>query len=88
MNTHIIKIGNSWGIRIPKAFLDQTGLKGEVMVSVVGDSLVINPVHAARAGWDEAFASMAAAGDDVLDGDAVTGEAIAHSFDDEEWEWK
>lgn len=82
MRGNIIKVGNSSGIRIPKALLEETGLKGEVVLTVVGNTLVISPARAAREGWDQAFAAMAAAGDDVLP------DAIDHSFDEGEWEWK
>jgi antitoxin MazE len=82
MKSHIIKIGNSQGIRIPKPLLAQAGLHDEIEIEVQGDTLVIRAVHHPRAGWEEAFAAMAAAGDDrLLDGDQVT------NWDLEEWEW-
>ena len=85
MRTRIVKIGNSRGIRIPKALLDQTGLQGEVEIKAQGESLVVVAVHSPRAGWEDAFREMALQGDDrLLDGDASTTE----SFDAEEWEWR
>ena len=85
MKVHIVKMGNSRGVRIPKALLEQTGLEGEVEITVRKDSLVIRPVARPRAGWDAAFAEMARRGDDRL----VAGDVAAdHSFDQEEWEWK
>ena len=53
-------------MRLPKPLLDQTGLSDEVEVEVQGNQLIIRPVRAPRAGWAEAFAGMAAAGDDQL----------------------
>ena len=41
MRTGIVKIGNSRGILIPKALLDQTGLQGEVEIKAQGESLVV-----------------------------------------------
>jgi antitoxin MazE len=35
MRSRIIKIGNSKGIRIPKPFLDQTGIGEDVELEVV-----------------------------------------------------
>ena len=85
MKTHIVKIGNSQGIRIPKALLEQTGLSGEVDISVRKDSLVIRSIMQPRAGWEASFINMAKHRDDrLLDGD----HHLDHSFDDEEWEWK
>jgi len=84
MKTQIVKIGNSRGIRIPKPLLDQTGLSGQVEVSVKDDALVISRARKPREGWAEAFESMAAAGDDsLLDNDSFP----LTTWDDEEWEW-
>ncbi len=85
MRTRIVKIGNSQGVRIPKALLVESGLRGEVDMSVQDGTLVIAPAERPRQGWAEAFRQMAVRGDDeLLDGDlAVTG-----SFEEESWEWE
>ncbi len=84
MRARIVRIGNSRGIRLPKALLDECQL-GEVVDLAVEDGvLVVRPVITARAGWDDAFAAMAQAGDDVLlDADAPA----ATDWDASEWEW-
>jgi antitoxin MazE len=85
MRTRIVKIGNSQGVRIPKTLLDESGLSGEVDISVHDGTLVITGARRPRQGWDEAFRQMAQRGDDeLLDGDV----AIAGSFDTESWEWE
>jgi len=85
MRTRIVKIGNSQGIRIPKALLAQTDLHGEVEISVRHGSLVISAAAPARSGWDDTFRQMAVCGDDrLLDGDVPSPE----SFDTRDWEWK
>ncbi len=85
MRAHIVKIGNSRGIRIPKTLLDQTGIDDDVELEVDKTSIIIRPVSHPRSGWDDAFKAMAQKGDDVL----VTGDDnIAHPWDDEEWQWK
>lgn len=43
MDTNIVKIGNSQGVRIPKALLAQTNLKGKVKLVVRKNSIVITP---------------------------------------------
>ena len=85
MRTRIVKIGNSQGIRIPKALLEESGLRGEVDLSVHDGTLVIAPAERPRQGWAEAFRQMALRSDDEpLDVDlAATG-----SFEEESWEWK
>ena len=85
MKTRIVRVGNSKGLRIPKALLEQTGLAGEVEITVSRNALVIRPLARPRAGWDAAFAEMARHGDDSPpDCDAN----FEHSFDKEDWEWK
>ncbi len=84
MITRIIPMGKSLGIAIPKPFLRKSGLGDRVEMEVQDDSIVIKSPGKARAGWAEAFASMAAAGDDIC----VDQESFpATQWDEEEWEW-
>lgn len=83
VRTHIIKIGNSQGIRIPKVLLDQSQLRDEVELELIEGQLIIRPASAVRAGWDEAFRAMSANGDDQL----LDAETITSGWDNEEWEW-
>ena len=55
----IVKIGNSRGIRIPRLFLEQTGLGDEVEIVVVDDQIVIKPSTTPCQGWAEQFQEMA-----------------------------
>jgi len=81
MRANIIKIGNSQGVRIPKPLLDQTGIKDDVELEVEKTQIIIRPISNPRAGWDNAFKTMAQNSDDaLLDGNEV----ISHSFDEEE----
>jgi len=83
MRSKIVRIGNSQGVRIPKALIEQTGLTDEVEIRVVDNQLVIAPATPPRAGWDAFFEKMASQGDDeLLDGDVVIATA-----EDAEWEW-
>jgi antitoxin MazE len=84
MKTHIVRIGNSRGIRLPKSVIDQCRLKDSVELEVEGNALVIRPVHAPRRGWSEAFSGMARHGDDkIIDEDIVS----AAEWDRSEWRW-
>jgi antitoxin MazE len=85
VKTRIIKIGNSQGIRIPKVLLEQAGLGEEVELDVRNGQLLIRAVgKKPRQGWDEAFRAMAAAGDDKLLDEDLTGQS---RWDQEEWQW-
>lgn len=88
MRGRIVRIGNSQGIRIPKPLLEQTGLTGEVEISVEANRIVIelaapDPMPP-RHGWAKAFKAMSQVGDDVL----VDGEHhVPTQWEEEEWEW-
>jgi antitoxin MazE len=85
MKTHIVSIGNSRGVRIPKPLLEQIGLTGEVEITAEDKSLVIRPVRRPREGWAVAFEKMAAEGDDALVDDVPPS---LSNWDEEEWEWQ
>jgi len=81
--SRIIRIGNSRGIRVPKALLEQAQLSEEIELQAEPGRLVVRAVRRTRAGWAEAAAAMHDRGDDQpLDGPAAT------RFDAEEWEWR
>jgi antitoxin MazE len=84
MRAHVVRIGNSQGIRIPKPFLDQTGIKDDVDLEVDKTSIIIRPISNPRLGWDTAFKTMAQNGDDGLINE---NDNISTSWDDEEWKW-
>lgn len=51
----LIKIGNSKGVRIPKALIEQAGLEGrDLEFEVVRDGLLIKLARPPRHGWAEA----------------------------------
>lgn len=84
MKARIIKIGNSKGIRIPKALLEQSGLGEEVDIQVQDEQIIIRPAQSPRQGWTEAFRSMASHGDDRLLDQDVTAQT---RWDKDEWQW-
>ena len=60
-------------------------LEGEVEIEANGNALVIRPRPRPREGWSEAFAEMAARGDDKL---LDLGRSPDTRWDAEEWEWR
>lgn len=81
MKASVVPIGNSKGIRIPKAVLEQCRIGSEVDMQVKNGSLVITPAKLPREGWNAAFASMHALGEDTLLIPSVLREEAAG------WEW-
>jgi antitoxin MazE len=82
MRARVVRIGNSRGIRIPKVWLEQLGLKDEVEMAVHKDGLLIRRPSHPRQGWAQAFEAMARHKDDQ-----VIDELTANRWDAEEWEW-
>src|SRR5258708_21163908 len=82
MITDVVQLGNSRGIRIPKAVLEQAGLENQVELEVRGSQVVIRALRHPRANWDAAFAAMAARGDGaLLDPPRPT------KWDESQWQW-
>lgn len=84
MKVEIVRIGNSQGIRLPKAVLEHCGLKDVVELEVSCDCLTIRPAAKPRAGWEKAFAQMRKRKDDILLDQA---DRIVNKFDESEWQW-
>lgn len=84
MITKIVPIGNSRGVRIPKAMLEHCGFGEVVEMQARKGALILRPAKTPRAGWGSAFEGMAAAKDDLL---VLEDAPTSTQFDAEEWEW-
>jgi len=82
MRASIVRIGNSQGLRIPKAILEACGIRDEVDLTLDQGRLIVSPLHRRREGWAEAAEGMHAAGEDVL-----LDEDTGTDFDQTSWEW-
>ncbi len=81
--THIVRIGNSRGIRVPKVLLEHAQLADEVELHAEPGRLVVRAARGPRSGWADAAKTMHARGDDhLLDAPTAT------RFDEEEWKWR
>jgi antitoxin MazE len=79
MKSMLIRIGNSRGIRLPKALIDEAGLTGEVDIHAEPGRITVTPVESPRRGW--AAAAAAHPSEALLDDPTPT------NFDEEEWDW-
>lgn len=84
VRARIVNVGNSKGIRIPKAILEHLALTDEVELSVCENQLVIRPCARPRDDWDEQFRLMASRGDDQLLDDQTVNTT---QWDADEWQW-
>ena len=75
MRIDLVRIGNSQGIRLPKAIIEQAQLTDELDLEVSEGAIIIRSAKRPRAAWDEAALSCHAAGEDRLDDwDATTAD--------------
>jgi antitoxin MazE len=82
MVINVVRIGNSQGIRLPKALLETIHAEKKLDVEVENNKIILRPVHSSsRQDWSEKFKQMHKKGEDKL---------LMHDvFDDEDggWEW-
>ncbi|MBI5317441.1 MAG: AbrB/MazE/SpoVT family DNA-binding domain-containing protein [Nitrospirae bacterium] len=83
MRAHIVRIGNSRGIRLPKTLLQEAQLEDEVELQAEPGRILISKTAKPRAGWGEAARRMRERNEDrLLDPSTST------RFDKEEWKWR
>jgi len=81
MQTDIVKIGNSKGVRLPAAVLKQCGIGTKVEMEIRHNHIILKPVRTPRNGWAAAFQRMSRYSDDQL---LVPDEIDTHLM--EEWD--
>jgi antitoxin MazE len=82
MKTRLVRIGNSRGIRLPKAIIAQAGLTEEIELGVRDGAVVIARATSARSGWADAARQMR-----QRDGDLLLDSPVPTLFDEKEWKW-
>jgi antitoxin MazE len=80
--TRIVRIGNSQGIRVPRALLEQADLPEEVELQAQPGRLVVRAARRPRAGWADAARAMHERGQDGL-----LDRGTPNRFDEKEWTW-
>jgi len=83
MKAHIVRIGNSRGIRLSKTLLQEAKLENEVELQAEPGRILISKTAQLRAGWAEAARSMRAQG-----GDRLLDPPTPTRFDKKEWTWR
>ena len=82
---HLVKIGNSQGIRIPKSLIQQAHLEGkELDIQLVNQGILVTPSKKPRENWQKAIETILATnGLDAADSEWL--DASLTSDDDLEW---
>ncbi len=82
--TTLIRIGNSQGVRIPKAIIEQAQLSDkDLEFKIIDDGLLIQPVKKNRQGWKKQFDEATQSQDSGHDQEWLDAPLV----DTEEWEW-
>jgi antitoxin MazE len=82
MEIPVVRIGNSKGIRLPKAILDQLHITDRLEIEVDDQKIILRPVtKRPRHNWNEAFLKMHQEGQDTL---LLSDINVPEAF---EWEW-
>jgi antitoxin MazE len=84
MKTKLVQIGNSKGIRIPKSFIEQYRLEGQVELIPSKSGLLVTASAKPRSGWEDLFKNAKPGGKDVI---GLAWRSVGNKFDKEEWTW-
>jgi antitoxin MazE len=66
METSIIKIGNSKGLRLSKTILEKYNIKDKVELILEKGQIILKPIKLPRKNWEKEFKKMSEKGDDKL----------------------
>lgn len=66
METSIIKIGNSKGLRLSKTILKKYNIKDKVELILEKEQIILKPIDIPRNNWEKEFKKMNENGDDKL----------------------
>lgn len=84
METKLIKIGNSFGIRIPKLLIQQYDLSSNIEIDPLENGILIKSKKKARDGWKEQLSVAIQSG---YEPDEEFLEGFRDESTDKEWQW-
>ena len=72
----VVRIGNSRGVRLPKAVLDRYQIKDALVLEAREDGLLLRGSKDKRMTWEETYREMAREKEDWSDFDATVADGI------------
>ncbi len=72
----LVPIGNSKGIRLPKALLDKYGWSDRLMLEEMEESVVLRGEKTHHLSWEETYRAMAAESEDWSDLDVAVADGL------------
>ena len=72
----LVPIGNSQGVRIPKALLQKYGLSSSLVLEETDQGLLLRKKREDKFSWEDTFKAMAEEGEDWTDLDAALPDGL------------
>lgn len=72
----VVRIGNSRGVRLPKAILERYAIKDALVAEERDDGLLLRGARDAQLGWVETFKEMAREREDWSDLDVASSDGL------------
>ena len=79
----VVQIGNSRGVRLPKAVLDRYAIGDAVVLEEREDGILLRNKKDRRLSWEDTYREMAREREDFRDFDATIGDGL--DTDDSKW---
>jgi len=87
MQARIERIGDGFGLLLPKELIEACGFGGEATVTVQDKELLVTPAQPrVREGWAEAARVMRERGEDFTP-ELQEWERLTEEWDEKEWHW-
>lgn len=72
----LIRIGNSKGIRLPKAIIDRYGWTESLILEEAEDGIVLRGNETGKSSWEQTYLAMATEQEDWSDFDVTTADGL------------
>lgn len=76
IDTKLVAIGNSKGVRIPKALLQKYGLKNPLLIEETDKGLLLRNKEESKLSWEETYKAMARENEHWDDFDATLPDGL------------
>ena len=75
-NVKLIGIGNSWGIRLPRALLEKYGWGDSLVLEETEHGVLLSGTKIEQLSWKETYRAMAASNEDWSDLDVTNADGM------------
>jgi len=83
MKIKLINIGNSKGLRLSKALIQQYNITEDIQLELKEDGILLKPITKPRSGWSEQFEKAVK----PIEKQEKNWMEAHNRFDKEEWTW-